>query len=95
MTSVSKNVQIDKLHGIINKYNNTYHSTIKMKSGDITSSTYHVLSIANKYKDPKFQIGEYVTISKYKNIFGKDYTPNWSEDVFVIKKVKKLFNGYM
>ena len=47
-----------------------------MKSGDITSSTYNVLSIANEYKDPKFQIGEYVTISKYKNIFVKDYAPN-------------------
>ena len=39
-------------------------------------------------KDPKFKVGDHVKISKYKNIFAKGYTPNWSEEVFVIKKVK-------
>ena len=39
-------------------------------------------------KDPEFKVGDHVTISKYKNIFAKEYTPNWSEEVFVIKKVK-------
>ena len=39
-------------------------------------------------KDPKFKVGDHVRISKYKNIFAKGYTPNWSEEVFVIKKVK-------
>ena len=39
-------------------------------------------------KDSKFKIGDHVRISKYKNIFAKGYTPNWSEEVFVIKKVK-------
>ena len=39
--------------------------------------------------DSKFKIGDVVRISKYKNIFAKGYTPNWSEEVFVIKKVKK------
>ena len=42
----------------------------------------------NNEKDPKFRIGDIVRISKYKNIFAKGYTPNWSEEVFVIKKVK-------
>ena len=39
-------------------------------------------------KDPKFKVGNHVRISKHKNIFAKGYTPNWTEDVFVIKKVK-------
>ena len=39
-------------------------------------------------KDPKFKIGDHVRISKYKNIFAKGYTPNWSEEVFVISKIK-------
>ena len=39
-------------------------------------------------KDPKFKIGDHVRISKYKNIFAKGYTPNWSEEVFVISKIE-------
>ena len=39
-------------------------------------------------KDPKLKVGDHVRISKYKNIFAKGYTPNWSENVFIIKKVK-------
>ena len=39
-------------------------------------------------KDPKFKVGDHVTISKYKDIFAKGYTPNWSEEVFMIKEVK-------
>ena len=39
-------------------------------------------------KDPKFKVGDHARISKYKNIFAKGYTPNWSEEVFVIKKIK-------
>ena len=46
-------------------------------------------------KDPKFKVGDHVRISKYKNIFAKGYTPNWSEEVFVIKKVKILFHMYI
>ena len=39
-------------------------------------------------KDPKFKIGDNVRISKCKNIFAKGYTPNWSEEVFIINKIK-------
>ena len=39
-------------------------------------------------KDPKFKVGDNVRISKYKNIFAKGYTPNWSEEVFVISKIE-------
>ena len=88
MTSISKNVYIDKLDDIVNKYNNTYHSTIKMKPVDVKSSTYIDSSKEINDKDPKFKIGDIVRISKYKNIFAKGYDPNWSEEVFVIKKVK-------
>ena len=88
MTSISKNVYIDKLNDIVNKYDNTYHSTIKMKSVDVKSSTYLDSSKEINNKDPKFKIGNIIRISKYKNIFAKGYIPNWSEEVFVIKKVK-------
>ena len=88
MTSISKNMCIDKLDDILNKYNNTYHSTIKMQPVDVKSSTYIDSSKEINDKDPKFKIGDIVRISKYKNIFAKGYVPNWSEEVFVIKKVK-------
>ena len=42
-------------------------------------------------KDPKFKVGDHVKISKYENIFAKGYTPNWSEEDFVIKEVKNTF----
>ena len=91
MTLVSQNVYIDKLDGIVNKNNNTYHSIIKMKPIDGKSSTYidsnkEIKEIHDK--DPKFKIDDFVRISKYKNIFAEGYVPNWSEEVFVIKKVK-------
>ena len=67
ITSVSKNVYIDKLHDIVNKYNNTYQSTVKMKPVDVKSSTYIDFIKENNGKDPKFKIGVIVRISKYKN----------------------------
>ena len=88
MTSISKNVYIDKLDHIVNKYNHTYHSTIKMKPVDVKSSTYIDFDKKNNKEDPKFIVGDHVRISKYKNIFLKGYAPNWSEEVFVITKVK-------
>ena len=82
MTSISKNVYIDKLDDIVNEYNDTYHTTIKMKPIDVNTDK------ETNDKDPKFKGGDRVRISKYKNIFAKGYTPNWSEEVFVIKKIK-------
>ena len=76
ITSVSKNVYIHNLDDIVNKYNNTYHSTIKMKPADVKSSTYIHSSKENNQKDPQFKIGDIARISRY-NIFAKDYTPNW------------------
>ena len=88
MTSVSKNVYIDKLDDILNEYNHTYRRTIKMKSVDVKDNTYIEFSKKVNGKDPKFKVGDRVRISKQKNIFAKRYTPNSSEEVFVITKFK-------
>ena len=88
MTSVSKIVYMDKLDDIVNKCNNTYHKKIKMKPVDLNPSMYVDFCKENNKEGPKFKVDDHVRISKYKNIFWKGYVPNWSEDVFVIKKVK-------
>ena len=88
MTSISKNVYIDKLNGIVDEYNNTYHTTIKTKPADVKDNTYINADKEINSKDPKFKVGDRVRISNYKNIFAKEYMPNWSEEVFVFKKVK-------
>ena len=79
---------IDKLDNIGKKYNNTCHRTIKIKPVDVKSNTFNDFNKENNMKDSKFKVGDHVRISKYKNIFAKGYVPNWSEEVFVIKKVK-------
>ena len=87
MISISKNVYIDKLDDIVNKYNNSYHSTIETKSVDVKSNIYTKSSKEVNEKDSKFKIGDIVSIPKYNNIFAKDYVPNWSEENFVFTKV--------
>ena len=88
MTSVSKNAYIDKLGDIVNEYNNAYHTTIKMEPIDVKDNTYINTDKEIDNKNSKFKVGDCVRISNYKNIFAKGYTANWSEEVFVIKKVK-------
>ena len=88
MTSVSKNMHINKLDDIVNKYNNTYHSTAKMKPLHVKPNTYIESSKEINNKNPKFKIGDIVRISKHKNMFEKGYFPNWSAEVFRIKKIK-------
>ena len=88
MTAVSKNVYFDVLDDIVNKYNNTVHKTIKMKPIDVTSDTYAEYNEDSNKKDPKLKVGDHIRISKYKNIFAKGYNPNWSEEVFVVGKIK-------
>ena len=83
MTSISKNMYIDKLDDIVHKHNDKKHRTIKMKPIDVKDNTYIDF---NKEVKSKFKVGDHVRISKYKNLFAKGYTPNWSEEVFVIKK---------
>ena len=88
MTSISNNVYIDKLDDIVNEYNNTYHKTIKMKPVDVKDNTYINFEKEVNNKGPKFKVGYYARISKYTNIFAKGYMPNWSEEVFIISKIK-------
>ena len=78
MTSISKNVYIGKLDDIVNEYNNTYHRTIKMKPIDVKDNTNIDFGKEINDNDPKFKVGDHVRISKYKNVFAKGYTPNWS-----------------
>ena len=89
ITSISKNVYIDKLDDIVYKHNNTYHNKIKIKSFDVKLSKYIDSSKEISDKDPKFKVDDIVRISKWKNIFAKGYVPNRSEKLFFIKKVKK------
>ena len=88
MTAISKNVYFD-VNDIVDKYNNTVHRTIKMKPIEVMGDYYteNNEDPSNK-KDPKFKVADNVRISKYKNIFAKGYTPNWSEEVFIINKIK-------
>ena len=71
MTSISKNVYIDQLDNIVHKYNNTYHSTIKMKPSDVKLNTYIDSSKEINNKVRKFEIGNIIKISKYKKYFSK------------------------
>ena len=79
---------IKKLDDVVNKYKNTFHSTIKMKPVDVKPSINFDFNKENKNEGPKIKAGDHVRTSKYKNIFAKDFFPNWSEEVFVITKVK-------
>ena len=88
MTSISKNVYIDKLDDIVNEYINIKRRATKMKPIDVKDNTYIGFGKEVNNNDPKFKVGDHVRISKYKNSFAKGYTPNWSEEVFVIKKIK-------
>ena len=88
MTAISKNVYFDMLDDIVNKYNNTDHKTIKMKPIDVTTDSYVEYNKDSNEKYPKFKVGDHVRISKYKSIFAKGYTQNWSEKVFVVSKIK-------
>ena len=82
MTSISKNVYTDILDDIVSEYNNTYHRATKMKPVDVKNNTYIDFKKEVNDKDPKFKVADHVRISKYKNIFAKESTPNWSEEVF-------------
>ena len=88
MTAISKNIYLDVLDDIVNKYNNTVHKTIKMKSIGVTDDSYAEYKEDFNKKDHKFRVSDHVEISKYKNIFAKGYTPNWSEEIFVFSRIK-------
>ena len=76
------------LNDIVDEYNNTYHRTIKIKPIDVKPNSYAEYNEESNEKDSKLEVGDHVRISKYKNIFAKGYTPNWSEGNFVSSKIK-------
>ena len=76
MTSISKNAYINKLGGLVNKNNNTFHRTIKMKPVDVKDNRYIDFDQQINDKDPKFKVGDYIRILKYKNVSAKGYGQN-------------------
>ena len=87
MTATGKNVYYNVLDDAVNKYNNTKHSTIKMKPIDVGDNNKIVYIHEHNEKDSRFKVGDRVRISKFKNIFAKGYTPNWSKEIFIAAKV--------
>ena len=87
MTATGKNVYYDVLDDVVNKYNNTKHSTIKMKPIDVGDNNKRVYIDEHNEKDSRFKVGDRVRISRYKNIFAKGYTPNWSKEIFIVDKI--------
>ena len=87
MTATGKNVCYDVLDDVVNKYNNTKHSTIKMKPIDVGDNNKRVYIDEHNDKDSKFKVGDRVRISRYKNIFAKGYAPNWSSEIFIVDKI--------
>ena len=86
MTATGKNVYYDVLDDIVNEYNNTKHSTIKMKAIDVKDNKRVYIDEHNE-KDSRFKVGDRVRISKFKNIFAKGYTPNWSTEIFIVNEI--------
>ena len=88
MTAVSKHVYFEVLDDIVDKWNNRYHRTIKINSIVVKSDFCAEYNVDSIDKNPKFKFGDHVRILNYKNIFAREYAPNWSEENFVISKVK-------
>ena len=85
MTAISKNSYFNVLNDFVDKYN----KTIKMKPIDVKSDSFADYNKESNEKDSKFKVNDHVKISKYRNIFAKRYTLNWSTEIFVVKKIKK------
>ena len=95
MTSISKNVYIDKLDVIVDEYNNTYHTTIKIKPIDVKDNTYINADKEINNKDPKFKVGDHVRKSKYKTFLLKGICLIGVKKYLLLKKLKILFRGLM
>ena len=87
MTATSKNVYYDLLDDIVNEYNNTKHSTIKMKPKDVGDNNKRVYIDEHNKKSGRYNVGDRVRISKLKNIFANVYSPNWSKEIFIVNKI--------
>ena len=89
MTATGKNVYYDVLDDVVNEYNNTKHNTIKMTPVDVGDNkrVYIVYIDEHNEKDSRFEVGDRVRISKFKNIFAKGCTPNWSTKIFIVDQI--------
>ena len=88
MTAIGKNVYYNILDDVVNKYNNTKHSTNKMKPIDVRDNNNKRAYIdEHNEKHSRFKVGDRVRISKFKNIFAKGYTPDWSKEIFIVDKI--------
>ena len=95
MTSISKNVYIDKLDDIVNEYNNAKHRTTKMKPIDVKDHTYIDFGKEVNDNDPKFEVGDHLRISKYKNFLLKVILQIDLKKFLLLKKLKIQFHGHM
>ena len=87
MTATRKNVYYDVLDDILNECNNTKHNTIKMKPKDVGNHNKRVYIDEHNEKRSRFKVGDIVRIFKFKNIFAKGYTPNWSREILIVNKI--------
>ena len=88
ITAVSKNVYFDVLDDTVDNNNNTFHRIIEMKPIDVKSDCYAEYNVDSNEKDPKFKVDDHIRLLRKKNVFAKGYTPNWSEEIFFISKIK-------
>ena len=87
MTATGKNVYYDVLDNVVNEYNNTKHNTIKMKPKYVKDDNKRVYIDEYNKKSARFNVNDRVRIYKFKNIFAKGYTSNWSREIFTVDKI--------
>ena len=87
MTATGKNVYCNDLDDAVSEYNNTKHNSIKMKPKDVRYNNKRVYIDEHNEKSARYNAGDRVRISKFKNIFAKEYTPNWSKEIFIVNKI--------
>ena len=87
MRATGKSVYYDVLDDVVNEYNNTKQNTIKMKPKDVKDGNKRVYIDEHNEKSARFNVGDRVRISKFKIIFAKGYTPNWSKEIFIVNKI--------
>jgi len=91
---------MDELPHLVSDYNARKHRTIGMRPADVTpviaerllDTVYSAIKIAGP---SKFKVGNSVRVSKYKTIFEKGYTPNWTTEVFTIVKIQRNHPPYL
>ena len=81
MTAIGKNVYWNVLDDVVKKYNDTINRSISMKPKDVRNDKKAVYVAESNEKSTRFSVGDRVRISKFKNIFAKEYTPNWSNEI--------------